>query len=125
MASSDASDAVTTLAKVAQDPGETIELLDDLTDQMGTEDRPDLGLRYRRGSSPRTVGRRYRMPPGPHRRTSPPRGVTDSAALDGGVRLAIIYYHFRLTDDHIKQASQDRKRAEDIAFHFGCRDDRF
>lgn len=30
--------AVTTFAKVAQDLGETIELLDDLTDQMDTED---------------------------------------------------------------------------------------
>lgn len=30
--------AVTTLAKVAQDLGETIELLGDLTDQMDTED---------------------------------------------------------------------------------------
>ncbi len=30
--------AVTTLAKIAQDLGETIELLDDLTDQMDTED---------------------------------------------------------------------------------------
>ena len=30
--------AVTTLAKVAQDLGETFELLDDLADQMDTED---------------------------------------------------------------------------------------
>jgi hypothetical protein len=85
MASSDPSDAVTTLAKVAQDLGETIELLDDLTDQIDPEDGLIWVYDTDGGSSPRTVGRRYRMPPGPDRRTSPPRRVTDAAALNGGV----------------------------------------